>query len=284
MLGLGVLSRPNIFPVWFCLLGLWLHQQSVFPRIKWKETFFWCLKSGIPVAAAVGLLLFYNKVRFDDWMDFGYVTINGALCFIGEEIVRCKEIAPKYAQLAVEDAQEKSYGLIVIGENDVAVLDPNGEVDRIFRQELAVNNLNEAKPLNLVRRQRILQLTAFFTEDYETRLMPRIPGCISGRWHPAFTDITAQGADKGKGILAMAAHLGLDPQYTMAFGDGGNDTAMVKAAGVGVAMGNALDSLKQVADYTTSSVDDNGILNALRHFHLISSVSTKPADNTSISH
>ena len=80
----------------------------------------------------------------------GYVTINGALCFIGEEIVRCKEIAPKYAQLAVEDAQEKGYGLIVIGENDVAVLDPNGEVDRIFRQELAVNNLNEAKPLNLV--------------------------------------------------------------------------------------------------------------------------------------
>lgn len=78
MLGLGVLSRPNIFPVWFCLLGLRLYQQSVFPRIKWKETFFWCLKSGIPVAAAVGLLLFYNKVRFDDWMDFGYVTINGA--------------------------------------------------------------------------------------------------------------------------------------------------------------------------------------------------------------
>lgn len=78
MLGLGILSRPNIFPVWFCLLGLRLHQQSVFPRIKWKESFFWCLKSGIPVVVAVGLLLFYNKVRFDDWMDFGYVTINGA--------------------------------------------------------------------------------------------------------------------------------------------------------------------------------------------------------------
>ena len=78
MLGFGILSRPNIFPVWFCLLGLQLHRQSVFPRIKWKETFFWCLKSGIPVVIAVGLLLLYNKVRFDDWMDFGYVTINGA--------------------------------------------------------------------------------------------------------------------------------------------------------------------------------------------------------------
>lgn len=77
-LGLGVLSRPNIFPVWLCLLGIWLHQQAVFPRIKWKETFFWCLKSGIPVLVSAILLLLYNKVRFHDWMDFGYVTINGA--------------------------------------------------------------------------------------------------------------------------------------------------------------------------------------------------------------
>ncbi len=199
----------------------------------------------------------------------GFVTINGALCFIGEEIVRCREIAPEEAQLVVEDARNKDYGLIVIGENDMAVHDPHGEVDRIFRQELAVENLHQAKPMDHVLTQRILQLTAFFTEDYEATLMPRIPGCISGRWHPAFTDITAQGADKGKGILAMAAHLRLDPQCTMAFGDGGNDTAMIKAAGVGVAMGNALPSLKQAADYTTTSVDEDGILNALRHYRLI---------------
>lgn len=77
-LSLGVLSRPNIFPVWLCLLGLWLHQRAVFPRFSWKDTFLWCLKSGIPVVFAVALLLLYNKLRFDDWMDFGYVTINGA--------------------------------------------------------------------------------------------------------------------------------------------------------------------------------------------------------------
>lgn len=199
----------------------------------------------------------------------GYVTINGALCFIGNEVVRCREIAPEEVHAVVGDAQDNDYGLIVIGESDMAVLDPHGEVDRIFRQELAVENLSQAKPLDMVLRQRILQLTAFFTADYEQGLMPRIPGCISGRWHPAFTDITAQDADKGKGILAMAAHLGLDPHCTMAFGDGGNDTSMIKAAGIGVAMGNALDSLKQEADYTTTSVDDNGILNALRHFSLV---------------
>jgi hydroxymethylpyrimidine pyrophosphatase-like HAD family hydrolase len=47
------------------------------------------------------------------------------------------------------------------------------------------------------------------------------------------------------------------------------DTSMILQAGIGIAMGNAIDSLKQQADYVTTSVDDNGILNALRHFHII---------------
>ena len=53
--------------------------------------------------------------------------------------------------------------------------------------------------------------------------MPTLENCTSGRWHPAFTDITARGADKGKGLQAMADYLGLNIEETMAFGDGGNE-------------------------------------------------------------
>ena len=168
-----------------------------------------------------------------------------------------------------EDSQAKGYGLIVVGEKDVAVLDPQGNVDRIFRQELAVQNLDLAKPLEVVFQQRILQMTPFFDEAYERELMSRIPSCTSGRWHPEFTDITAVKADKGQGLLSMATNAGFNPQYSMAFGDGGNDISMIRTAGIGVAMGNAIDSLKTVADYVTTSVDEDGILHALQHYGLI---------------
>ena len=199
----------------------------------------------------------------------GYVTTNGALCFVGDKVVSCKHIPTDEARLVVEDSIEKNYGVIVIGEKDVAVLDPKGDVDMIFRQHLAVENLNLAKPVEYVLQQRIMQITPFFDKEYEVELMQRLPGCTSGRWHPAFTDITAMGADKGEGVLAMARHLGFDPKYTMAFGDGGNDTSMIRTAGVGVAMGNAIDDLKKEADFVTTSVDEDGILNALRHYGLI---------------
>ena len=199
----------------------------------------------------------------------GYISTNGALCYVGDELVCCQPIPKEDVMTCVEDSKEKGYSLIVVGRRDVAVLDPKGDVNRIFRQMLAVKEFDKASPLSEVLKQDILQLTPFFTAEYEAELLTRLPHCISGRWHPEFTDITANGADKGKGIIIMAKHEGFDPSRTMAFGDGGNDSSMILQAGIGVAMGNAIDALKQQADYVTTSVDDDGILNALRHFKVI---------------
>jgi glycosyltransferase involved in cell wall biosynthesis len=71
--------------------------------------------------------------------------------------------------------------------------------------------------------------------------------------------------------LSGSGHEGFDLSHTIAFGDGGNDTSMILQAGIGIAMGNAIDELKQQADYVTTSVDDDGVLNALRHFQVIPS-------------
>ena len=112
-------------------------------------------------------------------------------------------------------------------------------------------------------------MTPIITADVEAEIMPLLPSCESSRWYPAFADVTARGGDKGEGVKTVARHFGFPVEATMAFGDGGNDTRMLQVAGIGVAMGNANEPLKAVADYVTTSVDDDGVKRALEHWHVL---------------
>lgn len=89
------------------------------------------------------------------------------------------------------------------------------------------------------------------------------------RWHQHSVDILDHAGSKARGIDAIARHLGYGADQIMAFGDGINDTEMLSHVGVGVAMGNAIDELKQVADYITTDIEDDGIFNALVHLGVI---------------
>ena len=134
---------------------------------------------------------------------------------------------------------------------------------------LAVSDLGEGTPLETVLSQRIIQLTPIIGEDRERGLMRMLPSCVSARWYPDFTDITAIGADKGTALKTVAAHLGIDIKDTIAFGDGANDKPILRAAGTGVAMGNATDDVKAAADYVAGGVDEDGVAKALRHLNVI---------------
>ncbi len=79
-------------------------------------------------------------------------------------------------------------------------------------------------------------------------------------------EINAKGADKGAALLWLAEYLGISREETMAFGDGENDIPMIKAAGIGVAMENALDTVKAVADTITLTNDENGVAAAIEKF------------------
>ena len=115
------------------------------------------------------------------------------------------------------------------------------------------------------------KLTPFIDIEEEQLLLPSIPNCEMGRWHPAFVDVTAKGNTKQRGIDEIIRHFGIRLEETMAFGDGGNDISMLRHAGIGVAMGNAKDDVKAAAGYVTTSVDDNGIANALKQYGIIES-------------
>ena len=79
-------------------------------------------------------------------------------------------------------------------------------------------------------------------------------------------EINDLSANKGSALKFMAEYLGVKIEQTLAFGDGLNDIEMLKAAGIGVAMENACDELKSVADYVTSSCNENGVAEGIKKF------------------
>lgn len=98
-------------------------------------------------------------------------------------------------------------------------------------------------------------------EDTQHRLLTHMPfsGIAVSSSVPRNVEINREDATKGRALLALAKHLGLRREQVMAFGDGLNDIAMIENAGVGVAMGNAVDEVRRVADKITATNDEDGV-------------------------
>ena len=116
----------------------------------------------------------------------------------------------------------------------------------------------------------VSQFTIFLDQEREDALLaPALKHSVTTRWHPEFTDIVPENISKAEGISRVIAGYGIGREEVMAFGDGGNDVEMIEYAGIGVAMGNALPDVRKHADYVTSTVDEDGIVAALRHFRIL---------------
>ena len=83
-----------------------------------------------------------------------------------------------------------------------------------------------------------------------------------------FINVVAPGVTKGKALEALASHLGITLDGIIAVGDGNNDISLLSSAGLGIAMGNATERAKEVADYITLDVERGGIAAAIRKFLL----------------
>lgn len=82
-------------------------------------------------------------------------------------------------------------------------------------------------------------------------------------------EINAVGGTKGEGLRRLAKCLGLQIEETMACGDGENDLSMIQTAGIGVAMANGREALKELADYVTATNDEDGVAQAIERFALL---------------
>ena len=85
---------------------------------------------------------------------------------------------------------------------------------------------------------------------------------------PFFLEILNKESNKGNGVAMLADYLGIKQEEVICVGDAGNDVHMLTYAGLGVAMGNAFDDIKEIADFITHSNQDDGVAHVIEKFIL----------------
>ena len=93
-------------------------------------------------------------------------------------------------------------------------------------------------------------------------------------------EVLPANSSKGKGVMRVMKDLNIPPKHTMAIGDGENDIEMLKAAGTAVAVGNAAQKLKDVANQVVGSNDDDGVAQAIEMFVTGTIEDEKPTEAT----
>ena len=225
-------------------------------------------KKGIKVFIATGRhrrsINNLGDLEFD-----GYVTLNGGYVFAGKDDVIYKHsISDKDIEALVRyQEKEGEFPCAFVQEDEIFMNYTDKAVNNVFH--LLNFPAPPIRPIEDIYGKTVYQLIAFFTAEQEKRIMKVLSHCESKRWNPLFTDIVPLGSSKRIGIDKMLEHYHIGLDECMAFGDGGNDIQMLSHVGIGVAMGNAAEDVMSAASYVTTSVDENGVYNALKHFNII---------------
>lgn len=201
---------------------------------------------------------------FDDITFDGYVTMNGQYCFDAQGVIYSEPLPQKALEMLVPYLAQSDLAISFV-ERDYAYLNRNNALSDGFRRQMEMPIDDPVRSLT----EPTYQLSAFLPQDTEAEFMAHCPGCKSVRWSPDFADILPADGGKTCGVGKVLEHYGWTAEQAIAFGDGDNDTDMLRYVGIGVAMGNAGEPVKAAADYVTAKDVEDGITKALRHFGLI---------------
>lgn len=194
----------------------------------------------------------------------GIMSVSGGSCITSEGEVICNKTIDK-RELQNLIAYHKEHPMPIAFASDKSVfITATNEITQEVYNLLDIKNYGEVHPIEECLNMEVMQIIAFFPQEQEQEIMKHVlKNSEAYRWHPAFADIVAKGTSKATGVDLMLQHYGIRIEEAMAFGDGGNDIAMLDHVPHSVAMGNASAEVKAHAKYITDTVDNDGIAKML---------------------
>lgn len=227
--------------------------------------------TGCKIALASGRGLdFLKQAMVELELNEGYlVAANGSELYdFGKKRVLCtKYLQPQLVEQVITLAKEWQISISLLGTEKRVSFVPEGiavsdvGIDS-WSQQLGLGAAQEFVKTNKIQRaifrsNQLLRLDSLF-QQMKANQMPAVVSDIG------FLEVLPEDGGKGAGCEFIADYLKIPIEEVCAVGDQDNDAGMIKTAGFGIAMGNAVAHVKQLADWITQTNDENGVAYAIQ--------------------
>ena len=194
------------------------------------------------------------------------VFMNGqVVIFKGEQLIH-HEIPKETIDKLLQIAKENEHGMTCYNVNAFKIIETVP-----FAQE-AYRYIHTPTPdvVPAFYKEQVVNMILLLSRDNNDEVYQQaFPELRFIRNFPYALDIITAGNSKATGIRALIYTLNHPSITTYAFGDGANDLEMFQEVDFSIAMGNAIPLLKEKADYVSTDHDKGGVIQGLKHYHLI---------------
>ena len=202
-------------------------------------------------------------------LDNPIVSYQGGLIKFHDEVLYQRTLNPERAKEIIAWAKQNKVHLNLYMGDELYVEKDDEVIRRYTRERKTGYHVGPFEELEL---KNINKMLAIDFEDFEKvstwrdYLSATYKDVDIVKSTPYFCEISNLEATKYHSVTFLREYLGLKQEEVLTIGDQDNDINLLKAGGVKVAMGNATEALKSVADYVTDTVNNNGFVKAVEKF------------------
>jgi Cof subfamily protein (haloacid dehalogenase superfamily) len=251
--------------IFFDIDGTILDHNKEIPQST-RDTIQKLKDKGHHVAIATGRAPFMFEDLRKELDIHSFVSFNGQYVVFEDEVIYENPLNKETLENLLQFADKENHPLVFMSEDNM--MSTVGEHPFIEQSMGSLKFTHPQENRNYYLERNIYQ-TLLFCEKGEEDRYHQYSDLKLIRWHDVSTDILPANGSKAEGIKQLAKRLNIHKENIYAFGDGLNDLEMIDFVGTGVAMGNAVDSLKEIADFITKPVDEDGIQYGVKHLGLL---------------
>lgn len=194
-----------------------------------------------------------NQFDFD-----GYIVLNGGACYYKEELVYEHFIKPNQIEDILNDINHNNDGYALLSKTDYVVNNQSNDLIIKYTKPFGM-----PKECNIdYHKENKIKALSIHSNNYDYYIK-KYPNLGFYKINEFGYEVSPNSYSKATGCLKMKELLNVETIY--AFGDETNDIEMMKCVDVSIAMGNAVEELKEISTFTTKHFQEDGIYHALKN-------------------